>query len=217
MERKAIDGEWIKFVLSVREISREMTERAHRLVAPRGRIIFPTEWQQQQAMPAAVLMLLFPYLNHEKDIRLLLIKRKVYPGVHSGQISFPGGKKEQVDATLWDTAVREAEEEIGMKKKGIEQLRALGPIYIPPSNFLVTPYVAWTNEHPVLVPNQKEVELLLMPSLAYLMELPVERALVRLSTGEEIEVPCFRYQEHIVWGATAMMLSELLIILRHFY
>lgn len=217
MERKAIDSEWIKSVLSVGEISSEMTERAHRLVAPRGRIISPTEWQKQQAMPAAVLILLFPYLNCEEDIRLLLIKRKVYPGVHSGQISFPGGKKEHADVTLWDTAVREAEEEIGIERKEIEQLRTLAPIYIPPSNFLVMPYVAWSSKQPLLAPNQKEVELLLMPSLAYLMRLPVEQALVRLSTGEEAEVPCFRYQEHIVWGATAMMLSELLLILRHFY
>ena len=161
---------------------------------------------------AAVLIHLYPAENDL--LHFVLIQRNSYVGVHSGQISFPGGKPEAEDTNLWDTALRESSEEVGLNGIEIHKLRSLTDIFIPPSNFLVSPFVSYSFEKPEFVRQIKEVDLIL--------EIPVSKLLgheqvlcKNLTTNymDEFEVPCYVFNEKVVWGATAMILSELRILL----
>jgi 8-oxo-dGTP pyrophosphatase MutT (NUDIX family) len=156
---------------------------------------------------AAVLSLFYP--NMEEKTCFLLTLRANYKGVHSAQISFPGGKYENTDKTFKNTALREAEEEIGIKAEEIKIFKKMTQTFIPPSNFLVTPFLGYVTKKPVFKPNH-EVEQLLEVKLSDLLN---DRSLTKkkLSTSymDNIDVPCFKLNNCIVWGATAMMLSEI--------
>lgn len=156
---------------------------------------------------AAVTMLFYP---KNKETHLVLIVRNSYEGVHSAQIAFPGGKFEPEDVDFQTTALRETEEEIGISRDKIEIVKAFSSLYIPPSNFMVYPFLGICKEEIQFVPDPAEV--------AAIIELPLkvfrdDRILTieNLSTSYAslIEVPAFKIDGHIVWGATAMMLSEL--------
>lgn len=156
---------------------------------------------------AAVTMLFYP---KNKETHLVLIVRNSYKGVHSAQIAFPGGKFEPEDFDFQTTALRETEEEIGISRDKIEIVKAFSSLYIPPSNFMVYPFLGICKEEIQFVPDSVEV--------AAIIELPLkvfrdDRILTieNLSTSYAslIEVPAFKIDGHIVWGATAMMLSEL--------
>lgn len=156
---------------------------------------------------AGVMALFYP---RDHQTYFLLIHRKTYEGVHSNQIGFPGGKEERQDKDLLDTALRETFEEVGVRPHEISVIRSLSKIYIPPSNFEVQPYIGlYQNELPFVV-QETEVEALVEISLSDLLD---DKNLItqRLSTSyaDNIEVPAFRLNNHIVWGATAMMLNEI--------
>lgn len=162
---------------------------------------------------AAVMALFYP--NKEQQTHIILILRNTYKGVHSNQVGFPGGKVELDDRDLAHTALRETEEEVGVPQKDMVVLRELTNIYIPPSNFWVQSFVGYTDYHPKFIAQEDEV--------AALIEVPLEEflskeALVteRLSTSymDDLEVPAFKLQGHIVWGATAMMLNEVRALLQ---
>lgn len=156
---------------------------------------------------AAVLALFYP--NHEGKTCLALTLRPQYNGAHSAQISFPGGKQEKSDRTLAETALRETYEEVGIAQKDIKILREITDVYIPPSNFMVTPFIGITENTP-LFKNNHEVEELIEVSLVDLLdEQFVGANLKKTFYAEKIEVPHFLFDNHIVWGATAMMLSEI--------
>lgn len=162
---------------------------------------------------AGVMALFYP--NEQKDTNLLLILRKAYNGVHSNQIAFPGGKVEQGDLDLLDTALRETFEEVGVPQREIEVVCSLTEIYIPPSNFMVQPYIGLYKKKLPFTIQITEVEALVEVSLSDFMD---EGRIItqKLSTSyaENIEVPAFYLNEHIVWGATAMMLSEIKELLK---
>ena len=162
------------------------------------------------AKESAVLALLFPLKN---DIGILLIKRTADNSVHSRQVSFPGGKKEPDDTDLMATALRETEEETGIPQEDITVLGTLSKIYIHPSNFNVFPYVGYINYEPELH-NNDEVEKPLKVPLQELLnpEFPVEKT-IRGHDGQNYLVPSYYIQNEIIWGATAMMLSELLAVI----
>ncbi|MGQ2985519.1 NUDIX hydrolase [Flavobacterium sp.] len=156
---------------------------------------------------SAVMMLFYP-INGQAH--LALIKRNAYPGVHSSQISFPGGKAEPGDKTLADTALRETFEEIGVLPGAIEVVMPFSEIYIPPSNFLVYPFLGVSADEPEFVPNPEEVvELIHLPLDEMLDDSIVVNAEMRTSYAQSLTVPAFRAGGHIVWGATAMIMSEL--------
>jgi 8-oxo-dGTP pyrophosphatase MutT (NUDIX family) len=163
--------------------------------------------------PSAVLALLFP---RGGELRTLLMRRPVYRGVHSGQVSFPGGKQEPGDADLLQTALREFREETGADTGSHEVIGALTPVYIPPSNYLVTPYVAYTEALAGLSPDPREVAAIIeAPVSALLREDVVRRGRVPLPDGRSTrEVPYFALCGEVVWGATALMLAELRELLR---
>ncbi len=162
------------------------------------------------ARESAVLALLFPFKN---DIGILLIKRTADNSVHSRQVSFPGGKKEPEDTDLVATALRETEEETGIPQEDITVLGTLSKIYIHPSNFNVFPFVGYINYDPDVHAND-EVEKPLKIPISELADprFPVNKDITG-HDGKTYSVPCYYIQDEIIWGATAMMLSEMLAII----
>lgn len=181
-------------------------------MAPPYREVPNEAWvRAQNPKEAAVLLLLF---ERAGDWQLLFTKRVAYPGVHSAQISFPGGKMEAIDTSKQQTALREAEEEVGISAQHIELLGALTPLYIPPSNFLVDPFVGRLTEAPRWVPQVSEVAEIVEIPLNYLLQTNArtERN-IAVGNGQRT-VPGFVWEEHFIWGATAMMLEEFLTVVQ---
>ena len=156
------------------------------------------------AKKAAVLIYCYPKFDL---MHLSLIKRSNYIGVHSGQISFPGGKPEQNDEKLEDTALRECSEELGIHIVN-KKLFPLTPLYIPPSNFLVSPFITFDNFNPKFNLDKREVAAHIQIPLFKLMELKLEKRHLEQGIQIGIEVPCFYFENNLIWGATAMILAE---------
>ena len=155
----------------------------------------------------AVLILLY---ENENKICFPLILRPEYDGVHSGQIALPGGSFEMEDENLQNTALRETQEEIGIFKNDILVLGSLSSLYIPPSNFLVHPYIGMLKYRPHFVPDETEVAGIIETDLESIMdEKLVGEKVIKLSNGMEIHTPFYGIQNQTVWGATAMILSEM--------
>jgi len=186
---------------------------AHSFLAPPQRMKLLNSSFKIKTTPKKAAVLIHLYPDENDSLHFVLIQRNSYVGVHSGQISFPGGKPETEDANLWDTALRESSEEVGLNGIEIHKLRSLTEVFIPPSNFLVSPFVSYSFEKPHFVREIKEVDLIL--EIPLWMLLGHEQVLYKnLTTNyvEEFEVPCYVFNEKVVWGATAMILSELRIL-----
>ncbi|WP_223034131.1 NUDIX hydrolase [Hanstruepera marina] len=167
----------------------------------------------KQAKRAGVMALFYP--NFENQTSLVLILRKTYKGVHSAQVGFPGGKLEKQDATIKDAALRETYEEVGVPVHSIEVLKELTQVYIPPSNFFVQPYVGVTPKTPMFTKQDDEVEAIIEVAINDLLDdanVITER--VSTSYKVDVDVPAFKLNNHVVWGATAMMLSEIKDLLK---
>ncbi len=161
---------------------------------------------------SAVLVLFYP--DEENNTRVLLMLRSNYKGVHSAQISFPGGKNEKADGNLTATALRETEEEIGIDKNDINIIREITKTYIPPSNFWVHPFVGYYDKTPLFTTNY-EVEVLIEVLVSDLLDDKfISTKNLTTSYMENIDVPCFKLNSYIVWGATAMILSEIKDLLK---
>ncbi len=154
---------------------------------------------------AGVLMLIYPV---EGRLTTLVLRRTPDPGVHSGQISFPGGSCESDDQDTVATALREACEEIGLCEQHITVLGQLTRVYIPPSEFLVWPTVATVPFRPTFKPNPLEVAELLELPLDILLDDTTKCEKDMVLAGITFRVPFYDVQGHVVWGATALMLSE---------
>ena len=153
---------------------------------------------------ASVLILLFPSKEDVNEIEGVLIERSEYDGVHSKQIGFPGGERDHDDLDDVHTAIRECREEIGVKVMSKSILGPLTPLYIPPSNFLVKPYVAWLSSRPLFSIDSNEVASLLLFQISYLND----ENNWRNYQVNGIMVPGIKFGKHLVWGATAMILRE---------
>jgi 8-oxo-dGTP pyrophosphatase MutT (NUDIX family) len=166
------------------------------------------------ARQSSVLLLFYPY---EETVYFPLILRPTYPGVHSGQVGLPGGGYEPDDVDLVATALREAYEEIGVNPTEVNILGQLSTLYIRPSNNLVLPVVGWAAERPRFVPDPCEVALLIEASLLEFLDPANRRTEVWEFPGRTATVPLFGIQNQTVWGATAMILGELMALpaLRH--
>ncbi|MEO6303771.1 MAG: CoA pyrophosphatase [Bacteroidia bacterium] len=165
-----------------------------------------------QYKPSAVLVLFC--IDEKEEIFIPLIERFAYEGAHSAQISLPGGKYEKEDGNLENTALRECFEEIGLRDE-IEVIGKLTRLFIPVSSFLVEPYVAFCKiKNPVYLPHEREVKSIIKLPLKKLMDqATVEEGNVPVNDFK-IKTPYFLVEGNKVWGATAMILSELKTILK---
>ena len=185
-------------------------EESHKLMAPYKRTkassIIKSE---KQPKLSAVLMLIYP----KNDIpHFTLIQRTDYKGTHGGQISFPGGKQE-AEESLKETALRETFEEIGIAPDKIQVLGEITQIYIPPSNFLVSPFIGFLDFEPVFTPEVKEVEEIIEVKISDLMDdQRIKQKKIKVGKHTEnptlMDVPYFELNYNTVWGATATILSE---------
>ena len=164
-------------------------------------------FEQKNPKHAGVLSLVYPKNN---EAHMAFILRKTYEGVHSNQIGFPGGRYEDADQNLQQTALRETQEEIGVSPKDIQIITALTELYIPPSNFLVFPFLSIIETEPLFVLQDTEVEKLLeLPLSICLDKTQLKTEIISASYANDIEVPAFNFDGHVVWGATAMILREI--------
>lgn len=182
-------------------------------LAPKLRIQFTEELiKSKKPRKAAVLALFYP--DKENKTRFLLTERATYNGAHSAQISFPGGKIEKNDTTLENTALRETYEEVGIPLNDIKIVRKTSNAYIPPSNFLVTPFIGVLKSTPKFIPNEEVAEVIEVLLTDLLDENNLTSVEMETSYMKNIEVPCFKLNNYVVWGATAMMLSEIKDLLK---
>jgi len=182
-------------------------------MAPAIRIPYkPEDIAKNDPKSAAVLALFYP--NKENKTCFVLTERAQYKGVHSAQISFPGGKIKKRDADLKATVLRETKEEIAVSNINI--VRQLTTTYIPPSNFYVTPFIGFLNNEPIFKPNE-EVQKIIQVKLSDLLDdVNITSKNTTTSYMKNIEVPCFKLNNYLVWGATAMLLSEIKDLMKSF-
>jgi len=157
---------------------------------------------------AAVLALFY---EKENQPFLLMMQRNEYDGAHSGQICFPGGSIEGSDQNHIHAALREAQEELNVTPNQVQVYGELSPLYIPPSKFLINPVVGVYRGEPLWKPDTYEVK--------HIIEVPVQMLLddrnvkngpvYAPSLQSNINVPYYQFHKSVVWGATAMVLSEL--------
>jgi 8-oxo-dGTP pyrophosphatase MutT (NUDIX family) len=165
----------------------------------------------EHALESAVLIILYPFQN---SLYTAVILRNEYDGAHSGQISLPGGKKEDVDIDFKQTALREAEEEIGIVPADLEIIGQLTRFYVKPSNFIIYPFIAFQNHRPVFHPDRIEVQKVIEIDL--LNEISQDRIINKtlvFKNNRQINAPGFLLGGDFMWGATAMIFSELMQIL----
>ncbi|MFD2909661.1 NUDIX hydrolase [Flavobacterium ardleyense] len=200
--------DFIKYIPKI-EKEKLLSTDAHAKMAPLERVSYLKEENYKNKNPrqAAVLMLFYP---KNKVTHLALIVRNTYPGVHSSQIGFPGGKVEESDLNLEETALRETHEEVGIHREKVEIIKPFSQIYIPPSNFLVAPFMGISEQELTFIPDLHEVKRVLEFSMEdFLSEKSITKVTMSTSYATDIEVPAFMVDKYVVWGATAMMMSEL--------
>lgn len=161
---------------------------------------------------AAVAALFYP--NSKGETCFLLTLRASYNGTHSSQISFPGGKFDLKDESLKNTALRESYEEVGISSEEIAIFKQMTDVYIPPSNFIVTPFLGYITHTPSFKKNHEVEELITISLKDLLSDSSISSTTLSTSYAKNIEVPCFLLNGYVVWGATAMMLNEIKVLIK---
>jgi 8-oxo-dGTP pyrophosphatase MutT (NUDIX family) len=183
---------------------------AHSVMASETRLKLKMPSPNERTRESAVLILFYPSDN---QVFIPLILRPQYDGVHGGQMAFPGGRAEKEDENLVRTALREAQEEIGVRVSDIKVLGKLTKLFIPPSNFYVQPVVGYMTRKPDFYPDPREVDRVIEIALEDLKNpLLIGRKTLNVR-GVEVDTPFYDILETTVWGATAMMISELLVVI----
>lgn len=184
---------------------------AHHKMLPPGRRLKSFDHELSLVKPSSVLLLLFP---EGDQLYICLTKRPSTMTFHPGQISFPGGKVEKEDYSAEMTALREAREEVGIDPSVIEILGKLSDLYVEVSKFSIQPFLAWANKKPEFLLNTSEVdELILFPLSDFVANETISETELETVTGP-LNVRYYPFNGEIIWGATAMILSELIEILK---
>ena len=164
--------------------------------------------EESEPTKASVLLLIYPDDDNVNDCKFVLIQRNTYDGAHSAQISLPGGKHEG-DETLKQTALRETFEEIGVDVGAVELISPLSRVWVSPSRFLVTPFIGIVTQKPKFIKDDFEVaEIIEVKLTEFLNDNCISISTVNSSYVKDLKVPSFKLNNKIVWGATAMILSE---------
>ena len=162
-----------------------------------------------KAKSSGVLILLYP---KNSGVATVFIERTAF-GPHGGQISLPGGKKEKNDSSLIATALRETSEELGIDVSSIHVLGELSSLYVPNSNFNIFPVVAYQDIIPKMSKEDKEVKSIIEIGLSELFHPDNKGVKSFIKSGYNIEAPYYNANGHVIWGATAMIMSELEVVL----
>ena len=196
-----IDLAHVKQALALRDFD---SARARKRMSP-----VPRGWQKRESAPAQAAVMVLLYQGSEERLRVVLTLRHAGLRGHSGQVSFPGGRQEPQDRSLTDTAMRETGEEIGICRKWIRVLGEMPRLYIPTSHHDVYPTVGYCEASPLFRPNPQEVAEVFGFALDDLLNPRFRREERRMIGGYDVWAPYYDVGGHKVWGATAIMLSEL--------
>ena len=179
-------------------------EKAHDIMRTGPKLPKTAEYLTKAPIPSAVLILLFPKRD---SFNFILTLRSKNVETHKGQISLPGGVQEG-DESLEETALREANEEIGVLPETVEIIGELSTVYVPYSGYKIYPYVGWTNSAPNLKASAEEVEKIIFTSIPELLNNDNQRKKTTVLRGLPVTMPYFNLNNEKVWGATSMILSE---------
>jgi 8-oxo-dGTP pyrophosphatase MutT (NUDIX family) len=185
---------------------------AHSIMASETRLKLKMPSPNEKTRESAVLILFYPSDN---QVFIPLILRPQYDGVHGGQMAFPGGRAEKEDENLIRTALREAQEEIGVRVSDVNILGKLTKLFIPPSNFYVQPVVGYLTRKPEFYPDPREVDKVIEIGLEDLKNPKIIGRKILNVRGTEVDTPFYDILNTTVWGATAMMISELLVVIEN--
>jgi 8-oxo-dGTP pyrophosphatase MutT (NUDIX family) len=180
-------------------------ERAWQRMVPRQRVMHRPPDQSGEAHPAGVLVLIYPQAGR---LMFVLTRRSEVVASHKGQISLPGGSQEIIDPGPVDTALRETCEEIDVCREDIQIIGALTPLYVSVSDFVIHPFIGYMSERPAFRPATNEVAEIIEMPLHDLLDPSIKTSEHWTLHGYEMEVPFYRVGKHVVWGATAIILSE---------
>jgi 8-oxo-dGTP pyrophosphatase MutT (NUDIX family) len=169
--------------------------------------------QPANAVKSSVLILLYPD-GTDEQITFVVTLRPTYEGIHSGQISLPGGRYEEPDTSLINTALRETQEEVGIDPAKVTIIGKLTELYIPPSNFIVQPFVGFANVQPVFTAHPKEVEKIIEIPVWKLLDDKNYMQKEIVAGGIQFSTPSFVIDGTTIWGATAMILNEFRAIVK---
>ena len=201
-----LDLEEIKYLLA-ESVEALPGWNSHKKLSPPYREKYDLEFIKRTNPKSASVMILL-YQNQSGDIEFPVIMRVSYEGAHSHQFSLPGGQFEEQDISFDETAIRETVEELGVEYENIEIIRQLSEIYIPPSNFLVYPYIGIYTGEPNFTPEEREVQYIVPLDLEAFLNAEHE-VFEREFSGQVVEIPGYNIgDEEYLWGATAMILEE---------
>lgn len=178
---------------------------AQRQMAPKTRALYRSPERPGRPRRGGVLMLLYPAAGR---LKFVLTRRTDHVANHQGQVSLPGGEQEPGEL-LKEAAFRETDEELGVNLDGSRLLGQLNSLYIPPSDFEIYPFVAFCDSRPAFSPSPSEVAELLEVPVDALLDPEHHRNEDWVIQGQSIEIPYYFLGGHKVWGATAMVLSEM--------
>ncbi len=170
--------------------------------------------KNQKPRISSVMLILYP----ENDLSYIpMIVRNEYRGVHSGQVALPGGKFEKSDTNIQQTAIRETFEEINVRVDHNQIIGKLSDLFVPVSNFIIHPFVAWLEDKPEFVAEPSEVQEVLRVPLYYLSNPEnITSKKIETANGYQINAPGIPIEEKFLWGATAMLMSEFFSIVREY-
>ena len=178
-----------------------------KMLPPNRKLFVPKE--KNKIKHSSVLLLLF---TDNQETTACLIKRPAHMKHHAGQIALPGGRIEKGE-TAFETALRETWEEIGISPEQIQKLGSLSELYVEISGFLIHPFVGWLERKPKFIIDRNEVEKTILFPLQNFKN-SFDKVVLESYTGK-LEVPCIRFDGEIIWGATAMILSEFCDVIGH--
>ena len=191
-----------------------MGEEAHKIYSPPYRPLFSEdEILSKNPRMAAVNILL--YLKDQQWYFPLMQRTVNENDKHSGQISFPGGSRDAEDVDFSATAIRETSEEIGIDQHYIKIIREMTPMYIPPSNFYVHPFISFTKKNPQFFLQESEAVALIEIPVNDILNLSTQPEMKALPSSRGVEVPVIDFNGHLIWGATSMILSEFSQLLKN--